>query len=109
MRWSRTAATCKDFHTRNLLRSCSAAVEPSLTPASCKHSFPSPSRKPPTSLPPRERVCRQRYRRRFISPPSLLTSHLFEIVRSWITFTEAIRLCLDLPFQQRDLASYGYP
>src|SRR5712664_4266222 len=66
MRWSRIAATGKDFHTRKRLRACSAAVEPSLTPASCKHSFPSPSRKPPTSLPPPERVCRQRCRRRFI-------------------------------------------
>src|SRR5437660_4452611 len=66
MRWSRIAATGKAFHTRKRLRACSAAVEPSLTPPSFKHSFPSPSRKPPTSSPPPERVCRQRCRQWFI-------------------------------------------
>src|SRR5258708_39007309 len=64
MQWSRIAATAKAFHTRKRLRACSAAVEPNLIPASCKHSFPSPSRKPPTFFPLQERVCRQRARRR---------------------------------------------
>src|SRR5882762_4069136 len=63
MPWSRIAAIGKAFHTRKRLRACSAVVEPSLTPASCKHLFPLPSRKPPTSSPPQERVCRQRCRR----------------------------------------------
>src|ERR1700719_1708890 len=69
MRWSRIAATGKAFPTRKRLRACSAAVEPSLIPTSCKHSFPSPSRKPPTSLPLPEQVCRQRCRRRFVLCP----------------------------------------
>src|SRR6202521_4258133 len=69
MRWSRIAAIGKAFHTRKRLHACSAAVEPSLIPTSCKHLFPSPSRKPPTSLPPPERVCRQRCRRRLTLCP----------------------------------------
>src|SRR6202795_4352398 len=69
MRWSRIAATGKAFPPRQRLRACSAAVEPSLIATSCKHLFPSPSRKPPTSLPPPEQVCRQRCRRRFVLCP----------------------------------------
>src|SRR6266436_121855 len=104
-RWSRIAATGKVFRTRKRLRACSAAVEPSLTPASCKHSFPSPSRKPPTFLRLQERVCRQRSRRRFIIPPASRAGRYVSVFLQPVR--EPSQMCGEVFYLAEKVASEG--